>query len=521
MKRRPVIPFPEKLGGCKKKTTLDIPARLCQVNNQANDTGLEDEPNVNKFLQLPHEHAFSVKLASQVESVSNEESVAGVKMLSSGLLEILIQTGDKEGYGCRSWPIRVGGMGLTIEEVGLSNQIKIIAPVSVRFGANISHVNVDIEGFVDDLFWEGIYAYNKGNMEDITLKDIIYRVLIMMKSPFFINVTSTASTSSDGLDEIDKILLKNWKSAELFTYNKIQNIKRYQEISLSPYFVENGSIWKPEWIAKEFLSVYSLASSSTSSISPLTTTTTATTTATTTSTSFWKDFVLEISPGVYTFPIFTESFCELFISELNNYEQSGLPRRRPNTMNNYGLILNDIGMESLFTSFMNIYLLPIIQELFSNEIVTIGLDHHHSFIVQYKATGRGDIGLDMHHDASEVTVNICLGKDFEGANLRFCGHAGAVNHRKLQTTYQHRKGYAVIHLGRHRHGADDIKSGERLNLIMWLRSSVFRLAAGHGVIAPDGYPRQSETDGVDECCLSRSNDFDYEEQLLNLIKPNK
>eukprot|EP00854_Cymbomonas_tetramitiformis_P003011 gene3011-biopygen2950 len=32
-----------------------------------------------------------------------------------------------------------------------------------------------------------------------------------------------------------------------------------------------------------------------------------------------------------------------------------------------------------------------------------------------------DLGLDMHTDDSDVTYNVCLGKEFEGAGLTFCG----------------------------------------------------------------------------------------------------
>ena len=46
-------------------------------------------------------------------------------------------------------------------------------------------------------------------------------------------------------------------------------------------------------------------------------------------------------------------------------------------------------------------------------------DQHHTFVCQYML-GQ-DTSLDMHHDDSDVTLNVCLGKDFEGATLSFCG----------------------------------------------------------------------------------------------------
>ena len=44
---------------------------------------------------------------------------------------------------------------------------------------------------------------------------------------------------------------------------------------------------------------------------------------------------------------------------------------------------------------------------------------------------------------------------------------GTAGHRKMQYQYQHVKGRALVHLGAQRHGADDIQTGERNNLIIW------------------------------------------------------
>lgn len=72
-----------------------------------------------------------------------------------------------------------------------------------------------------------------------------------------------------------------------------------------------------------------------------------------------------------------------------------------------------------------------------------------------------------------------------------------------------------MHLGRQRHGADNITSGERLNLIVWARSSAFRAAAAFGHVDADGYPKEKEGSGFmpDRVCLSKANDADFEAQL--------
>ncbi|XP_071944747.1 2-oxoglutarate and iron-dependent oxygenase domain-containing protein 2-like [Antedon mediterranea] len=40
---------------------------------------------------------------------------------------------------------------------------------------------------------------------------------------------------------------------------------------------------------------------------------------------------------IYSFPIFTEEFCNSFKEEIEHFENTDLPKGRPNTMNNYGV----------------------------------------------------------------------------------------------------------------------------------------------------------------------------------------
>ena len=80
----------------------------------------------------------------------------------------------------------------------------------------------------------------------------------------------------------------------------------------------------------------------------------------------------------------------------------------------------------------------------------------------------------MHTDDSDVTLNICLGRDFEGAGLSVCGDMGDSAHRHFTYRHTHRVGHCLMHLGRRRHGADDITAGERINLIIWCKGAAYR-----------------------------------------------
>jgi len=155
--------------------------------------------------------------------------------------------------------------------------------------------------------------------------------------------------------------------------------------------------------------------------------------------------VEHIAEGVYAFDLLTHSACDELLAELENYEQvakaHGWRISRPNSMNNYGVILNDIGLESWVDCFQADILQPVARQLFPKE--GSELTQHHSFLVAYEPGA--DLGLDMHTDASDVTFNICLGKEFTGAGLVFCGQLGASDHRKFKHLYYHQKGRCVAH----------------------------------------------------------------------------
>jgi len=144
-------------------------------------------------------------------------------------------------------------------------------------------------------------------------------------------------------------------------------------------------------------------------------------------------------------------------------------------MNKYGAILDDFGFSKTFDDLINLIINPL-SKLFYPHISNT-LDGHHGFIVSYEL-GK-DVKLDFHVDDSEVTINACLGKNFMGGDLYF-GGIRCYNHQQRppkpeeEISVSHTPGTAILHLGKHRHAARRVISGERHNLIVWCRSSIFR-----------------------------------------------
>ena len=152
-------------------------------------------------------------------------------------------------------------------------------------------------------------------------------------------------------------------------------------------------------------------------------------------------------------------------------------------------------------SFQEKYLWQLSRRLFPAEASRF--DDHQSFIVQYRADK--DPGLDMHTDNSDVTFNACLGDEFPRATPSFCGVFGNTYHRQNAHMYRHEAGRAVLHLGNRRHGADDIESGRRSNLVVWNRNSEHRARGGNRGLA---YEQENKTPSP--VCLSYTHDRDYE-----------
>lgn len=176
----------------------------------------------------------------------------------------------------------------------------------------------------------------------------------------------------------------------------------------------------------------------------------------------------ESEHGCYSFDLFKPDFCQKLLQEVEHFEKEGLPTTRPNSMNNYGLILDDIGFLPTITLIRKKIIAPLAAILYPNNGGG-DLDGHHSFIVQYSIGG--DDNLGFHHDSSDVTLNLCLGKEFKGSELYFCGLLDEESTQSENIVIEHKIGRAVLHLGKHRHGAKKLVEGERTNLIVWCRAS--------------------------------------------------
>ncbi|KAJ4974888.1 hypothetical protein NE237_008062 [Protea cynaroides] len=194
-----------------------------------------------------------------------------------------------------------------------------------------------------------------------------------------------------------------------------------------------------------------------------------------------RSIISEHSPGIYTFEMLQPSFCELLLSEVENFEKwvkkKEIQIMRPNMMHSYGVVLDDFGLETMLAKLMEDFICPI-SKVFFPEAGGLTLDSHHGCVVYYGKDWA--VKESCHADDSDVTLNVCLGNQFSGGEqffrgIRCGGHQfTGVHPLEAIVDYSHVPGKAVLHHGRLRNGAKATTSGHRINLLLWCRSSVFR-----------------------------------------------
>ncbi|KAG6753874.1 hypothetical protein POTOM_041876 [Populus tomentosa] len=257
-----------------------------------------------------------------------------------------------------------------------------------------------------------------------------------------------------------------------------------------------------------------------------------------------RSIISEPSPGVLTFEMLQPRFCELLVAEVENFEawvnDTKFRIMRPNTMNKYGAVLDDFGLETMLDKLMNGFIRPISKGdtyvlipdklhhmfpgIFFREVGGANLDSHHGFVVEYGKDW--DVDLGFHVDDSEVTLNVCLGKQFSGGELFFRGtrcdkHVNTGSKPEEIFDYSHVPGRAVLHLGRHRHGVRATTSGHRINLLLWCRRYFFFLHVkliSHDIIRSSersGNIKKISRVGVESAYKKRSEGSEHSSLPLN------
>lgn len=173
----------------------------------------------------------------------------------------------------------------------------------------------------------------------------------------------------------------------------------------------------------------------------------------------------------------------------NSSLSAGIPTRRPNGMNRYGIILDPSiegavsyeGINAYITDLVAGYVRPLARMLFPEMASRNNPEddeESYAFTVRYRSDL--DTQLAEHSDASVYTININLNLPsstdddaYSGSSLYFVDPLTDTEHH-----VSFAPGMAVVHRGQTRHAALPITKGERHNLVVWLfgRHAYVRIA---------------------------------------------
>jgi hypothetical protein len=190
---------------------------------------------------------------------------------------------------------------------------------------------------------------------------------------------------------------------------------------------------------------------------------------------------VELAPFVWRVPMLAPAACAELLREFDRRRAEVAERgATPNSMHEHGFVLAPLGYGPLIDDLVRRLVAPIAAQLFA-PFVGAGVDDHHAYVVDYATDADEELGF--HVDDSEVTLNLCLGESFSGAELVMLGlRCDAHRQTPVQPgeslEIEHTVGTAILHAGRHRHRVDPIRGGRRRNLIVWCRSSSVRSRAG-------------------------------------------
>jgi len=163
----------------------------------------------------------------------------------------------------------------------------------------------------------------------------------------------------------------------------------------------------------------------------------------------------EVCNGVYCFPLFTEKFCNELVTEVEDMlEQTG----------DSGVALRaaNFGLDKLINETMRHHIGRIVSFAFPS---LKNIDHKtYSKLMTYKSDENDD--WPVHTDGDFATINISLGKDYQGGFLRFYSDECAETTQDHYTEFKPEIGNMIIHLGHKRHSVNKVTAGTRYSLIV-------------------------------------------------------
>ena len=172
----------------------------------------------------------------------------------------------------------------------------------------------------------------------------------------------------------------------------------------------------------------------------------------------WDLVVETLGPEIYTFPLFTEEFCDLITKHAEKTGKWTKARHKfyPTT----DILLEDIGLKEMYDYVLENYAHPVARKLWKLE----GTSWHQNlksedFIARYKHTDQAS--LDIHQDHADYTFTVGLNSGYEGGGTWF---------PRQQVLANPKSGYASLFPSvTHRHGGRPTTKGTRYIIVSFVK----------------------------------------------------
>ena len=182
-----------------------------------------------------------------------------------------------------------------------------------------------------------------------------------------------------------------------------------------------------------------------------------------------------VGRDIYYFPCMKKEFCNKLIEvteKLNLWGKFGHESYRTNDT-----WLRNIGLDDLYNEFIDEYIIDLLENIYKtnksdisnkNQIeqgnVSAGESKTENFVVKYIPDTKNE-SLSIHVDDSDVSLQVALNNPNE-----YTG--GGTWYPKQNTLLKLPAGYMSVHPGSigFRHGARALKSGQRYNLISFIKT---------------------------------------------------
>jgi len=158
--------------------------------------------------------------------------------------------------------------------------------------------------------------------------------------------------------------------------------------------------------------------------------------------------------GAFSVQMLTKSFCDDLIEEIEKFVEETQDSAVALRVSQFGF---DVTVKSMIENHID----PLIRILFPQLKET--KFEVYPKLMTYEVGQNED--WPIHTDGDIATINICLGREFKGSDLRIFDNNDATENF---VDYKHQPGRMIVHLGDVKHSVTPIESGKRFSLIVKL-----------------------------------------------------